>query len=129
MSDVFNPVAIGFARAAPVAEELLVDASVGDLAAVSREHFPTHRIAMTREVFALLQSSTDADDPPGLWGHVLLTAHINQVRLFPGGHTFRAALGDSLRQPGWRQFQIRFHAGKHGEPCAVVMLPDHDRIQ
>lgn len=121
MSDVFNPVAIGGSRVAPVVDELLVNANDSELAAVSREHFAAHRLAMTRDVLALLETHADDDGLAALWDHVLRMAHIRQVRLFPGGHTFQIALG-CRRAPRWHTLQIQFHTAANGDPRATVML-------
>lgn len=121
MSEFFNPLVVGCARSGTAPEGELIDATHGELAEVSRERFPAHRLSMTRDVLALLATHADDDGLAALWDHVLRMAHIRQVRLFPGGHTFQIALG-CRRAPHWHTLQLQFHTATNGEPRATVML-------
>ena len=123
MSNLFDSAEIVFryTRRMAIADGVLVDATQGEFAEVSREHFPDRHLAMTSAVFALLETHADAEGLAPLWDQVLRMAHIRQVRLFPGGHTFQIALG-CRRAPRWRTLQIQFHTAANGEPCATVRL-------
>lgn len=106
----------------------LVDASQGELAQVSREHFPDHQLALTGAVFALVEAAADAGEgasPAGIWHGILWMARVCPVRPLPGGHTFEVGLRQATRFH-WHELKIIFHGGDHGEPCATVMLPDED---
>jgi hypothetical protein len=124
MSDVI----FRYTRRMALADGVLVDATQGDFAAVSREHFPDHHLALTSAVFALVSEAVETaagSDCAGIWHDILWMSRVYRVRLLPGGHTFRVGIhhGPLLR---WHELKILFHRGDHGEPCATVMLLDED---
>jgi hypothetical protein len=130
MSHPFDSTAVVFryTRRMAIADGVLVDATQGDFAAVSREHFPNHQLAMTSAVFDLLERAVETGEGPefaGIWHDILWMSRVCPVRLLPGGHTFKVGIrvGAQLR---WHELKILFHGGDHGEPCATVMLPDED---
>lgn len=130
MSNSFDSTAVVFryTRRMAIADGVLVDATQGDLAEVSREHFPNYHLAMTGSVFALLERAVESDDGQefaGLWHDILWMSRVCPVRLVSGGHTFKVGIRDAhtLR---WHELQILFRGGDNGEPCATVMLPDED---
>lgn len=111
-----------------MADGVLIDATQGNFAAVSREHFPDRRLAMTKAVFALIEQSAESDDGTelaGIWHDILWMSRVCPVRPLPGGHTFKVGLraGRALH---WHELKITFYLNDHGEPCAAVMLPDED---
>jgi hypothetical protein len=117
-----------YTRRMALADGVLIDAAQGDFAAISREHFPNHHLALTSAVFVLLERATEPDggaEFAGLWHDVLWMSRVSPVRLLPGGHTFKVGIRDAhaLR---WHELKILFHGGDYGEPCATVMLPDED---
>lgn len=131
MSNNFDSTAVAFryARHMAISEGLLVDASQGDFAEVSREHFPHRQLAMTIAVFALLERAVvetgEGADFAGVWHDILWTSRECPVRPLPGGHTFEVSfLTSGARR--WIELKILFHCGDHGEPCATVLLPDED---
>jgi hypothetical protein len=64
MSDVI----LRYTRRMAIADGVLIDAIQGDFAAVSREHFPDHHLALTAEVFALIQAAEQSgSDLAGVW--------------------------------------------------------------
>lgn len=110
-----------------IADGVLVDATQGDFADVSRQHFPDRHLAMTSAVFGLLENSVktaECADFAGLW-HDLLWMCRFPAQFVPGGQTFRVGIraGRGLR---WHILKIVFHGGDQGEPCATVMLPEED---
>ena len=122
------PVIFRYTRRMALADGALVDATQGEFAAVSREHFPDHQLALTSGVFALVRDAVEfaaGSDLAGLWHDILWMSRVCPVRLLPGGHTFKVGIrsGQLLR---WHELKILFHGGDHGEPCATVMLPDED---
>lgn len=130
MSNPFDsaPIISRYTRRMAIADGVLIDATQGDFAQVSREHFPDRHVAMTSAVFALLEeavNSGEAQEFAGLWHDILWMSRVARVRLLPGGHTFKVGIcaGSTLR---WHELKILFHDGDHGEPCATVMLPDED---
>lgn len=122
------PVIFRYTRRMAIADGVLIDATRGEFADVSREHFPNHDLAMTSAVLALIDRSVSADDGAeisGIWHDILWMSRVCPVRLLPGGHTFKVGIraGAALR---WQELKILFHGGDYGEPCATVMLPDED---
>lgn len=117
-----------YTRRMAIADGVLVNATQGDFAAVSREHFPDYHLALTAAVFALLERAVETGegaDFAGLWHDILWMSRVSPVRLLRGGHTFKVGIraGAQLR---WHELKILFHVGDHGEPCATVMLPEED---
>lgn len=113
-----------------IAEGLLIDANQGEFAAVSREHFPHHHLAMTEAVFVLLDRAAERDadrSPADLWRDVLRMSQVCPVRLLLGGHTFNAGLRAG-GTPQSHELKILFHGGDYGEPCATVMLLEEGRL-
>lgn len=130
MSDLFEKadVVSRYSRRMAITDGVLIDASEGDFAEVSREHFPNYHLAMTSAVFALLERAVEIGegvDFAGLWHDVLWMSRVSPVRLLRGGHTFHVGIRDqhTLR---WHELKILFHGGDYGEPCATIMLPDED---
>ncbi len=122
------PVIFRYTRLMALADGVLVDATHGEFAAVSREHFPDHYLALTSAVFALINAAVETPegaDFAGIWHDILWMSRVCPVRLLPGGHTFKVGIrsGQLLR---WRELKILFHGGDHGEPCATVMLPTEE---
>lgn len=117
-----------YTRRMALADGVLVDASQGDFAAISREHFPNHHLAMTSAVFALIERGVETGEGSefaGIWHDVLWMSRVCRVRLLPGGHTFKVGIR-AAAQLRWHELKILFHGGDHGEPCATVMLPEED---
>ncbi len=117
-----------YARRMAIADGVLIDATQGDFAAVSREHFPNHHLAMTSAVNALIEQAVESDDGSefaGIWHDILWMSRVCPVRLLRGGHTFKVGISASA-QLRRQELKILFHGGDHGEPCATVMLPDED---
>jgi len=128
MSSDSIPAIFLYTRRMAIADGVLVDATQGIFAAVSREHFPEHHLAMTDTVFDLIEKSVSARegaDATGLWHDILWMSRVCPVRLCSGGHTFRVKLR-TRHGSRWYDFKILFHGGDHGEPCATVMRPDED---
>lgn len=130
MSSAFESAEVVFryTRRTAIADGVLVDATQGDFADVSHQHFPDHHLAMTSAVFALLERGVDTGEGSelaGVWHDVLWTSRVYRVRLLPGGHTFKVGIRaeGTLR---WHELKILFHGGDNGEPCATVMLPEED---
>jgi hypothetical protein len=108
------------------ADGILIDAMLGNLGDVSRQHFPGVQVAMTDSVDLLVRRAVSAGaDFAGCWHDILWMAQCSPSQLLGNGRTFRVGLrhSDSLR---WVELKIVFHKGDHDEPCATVMLPHED---
>ena len=115
-------------RRTTLADGLLIDATQGDLAGISREHFPDHHLAMTSAVFVLIERSVESGEVSefaGIWHDILWMSRVCPVRTLPGGHTFEVGIRDSAHLR-WHELKILFHGGDYGEPCATVMLSEED---
>lgn len=120
------PVIFRYTRRMALADGVLVDATHGEFAAVSREHFPDHHLALTSAVFALVSTAAETaegSDCAGVWHDILWMSRMARVRLLPGGHTFKVGIrqGQLFR---WHELKILFHGGDNGEPCATVTLSE-----
>jgi len=130
MSNLFDSAEVVFryTRRMAIADGVLIDATEGEFAAVSREHFPDRHLAMTSAVFALLERTVeigDGADFAGLWHDILWMSRVSPVRLLRGGHTFQVGIRAETHLR-WHELKILFHGGDYGEPCATVLLPDED---
>ena len=130
MSNAFESAAVVFryTRRMALADGVLVDASKGDFAAISREHFPNHHLAMTSAVFALIERGVETGEGSefaGIWHDILWMSRVCPVQLLPGGHTFKVGIR-ARSQLRWHELKILFHGGDNGEPCATVMLAEED---
>lgn len=115
-------------RRMALVDGVLLDATQGDFAVVSREHFPDHHLAMTSAVAALIEQAVESGEGSefaGIWHDILWMSRMARARLLPGGHTFKVGIRASA-QLRWHELKILFHGGDHGEPCATVMLPEED---
>jgi hypothetical protein len=130
MSELFEKadVLFRYTRRMAITDGVLIDASEGEFAEVSREHFPNYHLAMTSAVFALLERAVEiveGADLAGLWHDVLWMSRVSPVRLLPGGHTFQVGIR-AAHALCWHELKILFHGGDYGEPCATVMLSEED---
>lgn len=111
-----------------IADGSLLDASQGDLADVSREHFPNHHLALTCAVVSLFERSVETregSELAGIWHDVLWMSRVCPVQQLPSGHTFKVGIRTACALR-WHELKILFHGGDYGEPCATVMLPEED---
>ena len=130
MSNAFDSAEVVFryTRRMALADGVLVNASQGDFATISREHFPNHHLAMTSAVFALIEHGVETGEGSefaGIWHDILRMSRVSPVRLLRGGHTFRVGIR-AAAQLRWHELKILFHGGYNGEPCATVMLAEED---
>lgn len=63
MPDTSTTAVLHSARRTALANGVLIDATKGDFAAVSREHFPDRHLAMTSAVFALIEQASTTRTP------------------------------------------------------------------
>jgi hypothetical protein len=120
-----------YTRREALADGVLVDATVGELAEVTRQHFKIH-VAMTAEVHALLERAVENprchNDYRGVWHDVCSLLRTTITRS-------RAEVSDTLL------FQVRITGAgptdlwtlkalcgpdDEGAPCLTILLPDED---
>jgi len=123
------PVIHSYTRQQAIEDGVLVDANLGDLDEVTRQHFKVP-VAMTRPVFELIRKAVEnpkwMNDYRGVWHDVCwmsrmhivrefdATTHLFQVRITGTGrkrvHTFKAVCGPN----------------DDASPCITIMMPDED---
>jgi len=118
-----------YTRAQAIADGVIVDATGGDLGAISAQHFPGVHVAMTAAVAALIQKAVDhpdhGNDWKGVWHDVLWMSRVAPVQSFPGGRLFKVVITGTGRRR-LHTLKIQIHPGDKGEPCATIMLPEED---
>lgn len=122
------PVIFSDTRRMAIADGVLVDATIGEFADVSSQHFPLHHLAMTSAVFEIVKAGVDANkgaDFAGIWHDILWMAVTCPMEWISGGQKFRVSIQGTPRSR-WHDLKILFHGGDNGEPCATVMLPQED---
>jgi hypothetical protein len=110
-----------YSRADAIADGTLIDANVGDLAEVTRQH---HRypVAMTAAVFSLMEaavSSRKGQDYRGIWHDIL---HMSRYAAHVRADTyvvFRVYIGRKLHT-----LKAVCGPGDDAEPVITVMLED-----
>jgi hypothetical protein len=112
-----------------IADGVLADASTGDLAEVSAQHFPSVHVAMTATVFALIEqavaSPKHANDCRGVWHDILHMSRACPVRVWQGGRLFRVIITGTGRKR-LHTLKAISHPDETGRPCLTIMLPDED---
>ena len=133
--DIFgDPIAI-YTRTQAIEDGVLVDASTGDLAEVSRQHYKWP-VAMTAAVYNLMDRAVQderlCNDWKGVWHDVLwMSRKYITKRLSPSAHLFEVATSEwSSRKRDLVSrvltLKIVCGPGDHGEPVLTVMLPGED---
>lgn len=122
------PVVFCYTRAMAIADGVLIAAGDGELGAISAEHYPKIHLAMTADVFALINGGREAGvgaSLTGIWHDVLWMSQTCRSKLLGNGHLFKVGI-NSGHGNRCHELKILFHPGDIGEPCATVMLRDED---
>jgi hypothetical protein len=126
------PVIFAYTRREAIEDGVLVDATVGDLAEVTRQHFKVH-VAMTAAVFGILERAVEnprhLNDYKGVWHDVCWMLRIAISRQ-PAERSssellFRVIITGAGRSKNWI-FKGVMGPDDEGEPCLTIMLPDED---
>ena len=127
-ADCFTVISV-YTRAQAIADGVLADASTGDLADVTRQHFPGVHVAMTATVFALIEqavaSPKHANDWHGVWHDILWMSRVSPVQVWQGGRLFRVIITGTGRKRLHTLKAIQ-HPDETGRPSLTIMLPDED---
>lgn len=128
-SALFGPPIYVYTRKNALNDGTLIDGSLGDLAEVSRQHFPGVHVAMTAAVFALMEKAVTnpkyANDWRGVWHDILYMSRAMPVRTWAGGRLFQVIITGTGRK--------RYHTLKQlsgcdetGRPCITILLETED---
>lgn len=119
-----------YSRAQAIADGVLIDAGIGDLAEVSRQHYK-YPIAMTSAVFAIIEAAVNnkawANDWKGVWHDICWMAR-NGVIGNDGDDTTRY-FGVIIRGAGRNGlYSMKIVCGPNDDatPCLTVMLENED---
>ena len=118
-----------YTRAQAIEDGVLVDATIGDLAEVSGQHFK-FPVAMTASVFGLIEKAVNhpkhCNDWRGVWHDVLWMSRQNLTHRFDATtHLFKVWITGTGRKR-WHELKIQCHPGDNAEPVLTVMLPGED---
>ncbi len=117
-----------YTRAQAIADGVIVDATGGDLASISEQHFPGVHVAMTAAVAALIEKAVahpdHCNDWKGVWHDVLWMSRV-PVQSFPGGRLFKVIITGTGRKR-LHTLKALVHPGDKGGPCFTIMLPEED---
>ena len=118
-----------YTRAQAIEDGVLVDATIGDLAEVTRQHFK-YPVAMTASVFALMTRAVEhpkhLNDYKGVWHDILWMSRKNVTRRFDSAtHLFKVWITGAGRKR-WHELKIVCHPGDNGEPVLTIMFPEED---
>ncbi len=127
MQDMFGPVISSYSRAQAIEDGVLVDANIGDLAEVTRQHFK-YPVAMTAAVFRLMEKAVNnprwCNDYRGVWHDILHMSKVAIVRrIDPTQHLFRVIITGTGRRK-YHTLKIVCHPGDNAEPVLTVMMPN-----
>ena len=130
-TDLWNgaDVIYSYTRAQAVEDGVLVDATTGNLAEVTRQHY-RHPVAMTASVFDLMTRAVEhpkhCNDYRGVWHDILWMSRQNITRRIDATcHLFKVYITGIGRQR-WHELKIQCHPGDQGEPVLTIMFPEED---
>ena len=123
-----DPISV-YTRAQAIEDGILVDATIGDLAEVSRQHFK-YPIAMTAAVFGLMEKAVNhpkhCNDYKGVWHDICWMAIHNTKRRFdPTTHLFEVIITGTGRKR-LHMLKMVCGPGDNAEPVLTIMLPEED---
>jgi hypothetical protein len=124
-----------YTRAQAIADGVLVDATVGDFADVTRQHFGDVHVAMTAALFELIKKAVEnekyCNDWLGVWHDIISMSWFGGFGF--GKHGFKkhpnVCFNVIITGTGRRRYHMLkavAHAGDNGEPCVTYMLPNED---
>ena len=122
-------VIFSYTRAQAIQDGVLVDATIGDLAEVSRQHFK-FPVAMTASVFAMIEKAVNhpkhCNDWRGVWHDILWMSRKNIIRRFDATcHLFQVTITGTGRRK-LHTLKAMCHPGDNAEPAITIMLPEED---
>ena len=129
MTEFYGKPIYVYTRVQAIEDGVLVDATVGDLAEVTRQHYK-HPVAMTAAVWALIEKAVankkHLNDYKGVWHDVLWMSRKNITQRFDEtSHLFGVIITGTGRR---RKHTLKVICGPGGnaEPVITIMLPEED---
>jgi len=117
-----------YTRRQAIEDGVLVDASVGDLAEVSRQHYK-HPVAMTAAVWGLIDRAVKhpkhCNDYKGVWHDILWMSRVCPTKKWATGRLFLVIITGVGRKRN-HTLKIECGPGDDGEPVLTIMLPEED---
>ena len=122
-------VVYSYTRAQAIEDGVLIDANIGDLAEVTRQHYRCP-VAMTASVFAMIEKAVNhpkhCNDWRGVWHDILLMSRRNIIRRFDATcHLFQVTITGTGRRK-LHTLKAMCHPGDNAEPVITIMLPEED---
>lgn len=118
-----------YTRAEAIADGVLVDATIGDFAEVSRQHFPRRHVAMTIGLFDLIEKAVEnkkySNDYRGVWHDILHMSRVYCKQVAPDTRLFQVIITGTGRRRIHVLKSVR-HVDEQGRPCMTYMLPNED---
>lgn len=119
-----------YSRAHAIADGVLVDANIGDLAEVTRQHYRCYPVAMTCGVFSLIERAVknprQCNDYHGVWHDICwMSKRAIISRPDPTTVIFRVKITGAARQSIWTLKAV-CGPGDNAEPVVTIMLPNED---
>ena len=126
--ELFGPVVFSYTREQVFEDGILADANIGDLDEVSRQHFPNASVAMTREVFELIEKAVAHpswhNDWRGVWHDILWMARIYGFPKRSDTRLFKVIITGTGRKRHHVLKAVGSFEG--GRPCVTIMFPNQD---
>jgi len=117
-----------YTRQEAIEDGVLINASVGDLAEVSQEHYK-YPVAMTAAVWDLIDQAVKhpdwCNDYKGVWHDILWMSRMYPVKKWETGRLFQAVITGTGRKRK-HTLKIECGPGDDGEPVLTIMLPEED---
>lgn len=126
------PAIFAYTRRQAIEDGVLVDATAGDLAEVTRQHFKVH-VAMTSTVYAILERAVESrrhcNDYRGVWHDICWMLRVT-IRRHPAWSSipellFRVIITGAGPSKYWTLKAV-MGPDDEGEPCLTIMLPEED---
>lgn len=127
-TSIFGDAIYSYTRKQAIDDGVLIDASSGDFAEVSRQHY-RYPVAMTAAVFGLIERAVSnrkyCNDFLGIWHDILWMSKCGKVRQWQTGCEFRVIV-TGVGRKRYHNLKIECGPGDDGEPVLTVMLADED---
>lgn len=125
---IFGPIISSYSRAQAIDDGTLVDATIGDFAEVTAQHFKIP-VAMSNAVFAIIEQAVNhpkhGNDYKGVWHDVCTMAKWYMKKDSSDPYCFKVKITGAGRKSVFI-FKMILGGGDNGEPVLTVTLPNED---